>query len=115
MGNLSYQTVYNTIFDTGALVYTITDKSQFTSYKLIYYRIGWGKATTLDMHSKGTIIIKFSDINKVATLKKCYYISQLGINIIAATTLLPDILQVGGNNTLIITKNNIIITKAYIK
>jgi len=60
-------------------------------------------------------MIRFSNTNKLVILRKCYYIPELGINIIAATTLPPDILWIGGNNIMIITKNNNIITKACIK
>ena len=67
------------------------------------------------MQSKGSIIIRFSDTNKLIILRKYYYIPELGINIIAATALPPDILWIGGNNIIIIIKNNNIIIKACIK
>jgi len=60
-------------------------------------------------------MIRFSDTNKLVILRKCYYILELGINIIAAIALPPDILWIGGNNTMIIIKNNNIIIKACIK
>jgi len=60
-------------------------------------------------------MIRFSDINKLVILRKCYYILEFGINIIVATALLPDILWIGGNNIMIIIKNNNIIIKACIK
>ncbi len=48
-------------------------------------------------------------------MKKCFYILELGINIIGALALLLDVFWIGGNNTLIITKNNNIITRGMLK
>ena len=66
----------------------------------------WGEVKTLLVRGEGTCKITFTDTGKEATLRKCFYIPELGINIIGATALPPDILWIGRNNTLVITKNN---------
>jgi len=84
--------VYKFIFDTGASVHVISNKSWFTSYKEINTTVKWGEAKTLLVRGEGTCKITFTDTGKEATLRKCFYIPELGINIIGATALPPDIL-----------------------
>ena len=98
--------IYKFIFNTGVLVHVISNKLQFTSYKEINTTVKWGEVKTLLVRREGTCKITFTDTGKEATLRKCFYIPELGINIISITALPPDILQIGGNNTLIIIKNN---------
>jgi len=68
--------------------------------------VKWGEVKTLLVCGEGICKITFTDIGKEATLRKCFYIPELGINIISAIALPPDILWIGGNNTLVIIKNN---------
>jgi len=103
--------IYKFIFDTGVSVYVICNKSWFTSYKEINTTVKWGEVKTLLVCGEGTCKITFTDTGKEATLRKCFYILELGINIIGATALPLDILWIGGNNTLVIIKNNQVITK----
>ena len=107
--------IYKFIFNTGASVHVICNKSQFTSYKEINTTVKWGKVKTLLVHGEGTYKITFTNTGKEATLRKCFYIPELSINIIGVTTLPLDILQIGGNNTLVIIKNNQVITKGQVK
>jgi len=98
--------VYKFIFDTGVSVYVICNKLWFTFYKEINTTVKWGEVKTLLVRGEGTCKITFTDTGKEATLRKCFYILELGINIIGVTVLLLDILWIGGNNTLVIIKNN---------
>ena len=98
--------IYKFIFNTSVSVYVICNKLQFTSYKEINTTVKWGEVKTLLVRREGICKITFTDTGKEATLRKCFYIPELGINIIGATTLPLDILQISGNNTLIIIKNN---------
>ena len=52
----------------------------------------WGKAKTLLVRREGIYKITFTNTGKEVTLKKCFYIPELSINIISATALPPDIL-----------------------
>jgi len=52
----------------------------------------WGEAKTLLVRGEGTCKITFTNTGKKATLRKCFYISELGINIIGVIALPPDIL-----------------------
>jgi len=54
--------------------------------------VKWGEVKTLLVCGEGICKITFTDTGKEATLRKCFYIPELGINIIGATTLPPDIL-----------------------
>jgi len=54
--------------------------------------VKWGKVKTLLIYGEGTCKITFTDTGKKVTLRKCFYIPELGINIIGATTLPPNIL-----------------------
>jgi len=84
--------IYKFIFNTGILVYVISNKSWFTLYKEINTTVKWGEVKTLLVCGEGTCKITFTDTGKEATLRKCFYIPELGINIISATTLPLDIL-----------------------
>jgi len=84
--------VYKFIFDTGVLVYVICNKLWFTSYKEINTTVKWGEVKTLLVCGEGICKITFTDTGKEATLRKCFYILELGINIIGVTALPPDIL-----------------------
>jgi len=54
--------------------------------------VKWGEVKTLLIYGEGTCKITFTDTGKEATLRKCFYILKLGINIIGVTTLPLDIL-----------------------
>jgi len=84
--------IYKFIFNTGVSVYVICNKSWFTSYKEINTTVKWGEVKTLLVRGEGTCKITFIDTSKEATLRKCFYIPELGINIISATALPLDIL-----------------------
>jgi len=107
--------IYKFIFNTSVSVYVICNKSWFTSYKEINITVKWGEVKTLLVCREGICKITFTDTGKEATLRKCFYIPELGINIIGVTTLPLDILWISGNNTLVITKNNQVITKGKVK
>jgi len=77
--------------------------------------VKWGEAKTLLVRGEGICKITFTNTSKEATLRKCFYILELGLNIISVTALPPDILWIGRNNTLVITKNNQLITKRQVK
>jgi len=54
--------------------------------------VKWGEVKTLLVHGERTCKITFTDTSKKATLRKCFYILELSINIIGVTALPPDIL-----------------------
>jgi len=54
--------------------------------------VKWGEVKTLLVRGEGTYKITFTNTGKEATLRKCFYILELGINIIGVTALPPDIL-----------------------
>ena len=116
--DLDLYSVYNLIkfiFDTGATVHTVTDKSLFITYNTTDKYVSWGKVRTLRIQGEGSCKITFPDTNITVLLRNCYHIPELGINIIGGSALPLDVYWIGNNNTLAITKNNKFITKATMK
>ena len=93
----------------------MTDKSLFITYNTTDKYVSWGKVRTLRIQGEGSCKITFPDTNITVLLRNCYYILELGINIIGGSALLLDVYWIGNNNTLAITKNNKFITKATMK
>jgi len=54
--------------------------------------VKWGEVKTLLIRGEGICKITFTNTGKEVTLRKCFYILELGINIISVTTLPLDIL-----------------------
>jgi len=54
--------------------------------------VKWGEVKTLLVRGEGTCKITFTNTSKEATLRKCFYIPELGINIIGVIILPLDIL-----------------------
>ena len=79
------------IFDTGATVHVISNKSWFSTYKQTDNLVSWGQAKTLRVQGEGSCKIKFIDSNIIVIFRKCYHIPELGINIIAGTALPSDV------------------------
>ena len=103
------------IFDTEVTVYVISNKSWFLTYKQTHNLVSWGQVKTPRVQGEGSCKIKFLDSNIIVIFRKCYYIPELGINIIAGIALPLDVAWIGNNNTLVIIRDNKFITKANIK
>ena len=80
----------NFIVDFGLSVHVISNKDFFYTFKETKKLVLWGKATKKSIIGIRNVLIYFKDSNKKMLFKNCYYMLELGINIISNSVLEGD-------------------------
>ena len=65
----------------------ISNKSLFYSFEKATKTIHWGNAKSAEIKGIGNCYIEFIDLNICILLRNCYYMPELGINLIANLAL----------------------------
>lgn len=95
----------NFILDTGAEVHIITDKSFFHSFIECSKTVSWGTAKSTKIQGYGSCYIQFTDTKEKLLLRNCYYMPELGINLISQSQL-TSLSSYCNTNTVILFRNS---------
>lgn len=99
------------IYDTGATKHIVSNRSLFISYYSINKTVSWGQASSLIVKGCGDIKFHFKNNNKIYILRNCYYIPELGVNLISHSSFSNEISTYLDNKNVYLFKKGEIITK----
>ena len=99
------------ILDTAATKHIVCDRQYLSNYRECNKIVRWGNAKSIQINGFGDLYLKFSSNSKVYLLKDCFYMPQIGMNIISHSELQGNVVSIFSKDTCEIRCDNQIIAK----
>lgn len=99
----------NLLFVTAAIRHVISNKKLFSTFDKCKKTVNWGIAKSIAIIGAGTVNLKFARNMNIYTLKNCFYLLELGINIIRKSEMRVDFISIFTKEKVIIKCQDIVI------
>ncbi|RKF83684.1 hypothetical protein GcM1_156010 [Golovinomyces cichoracearum] len=103
----------NLIIDTAAISHVISKKKLFSTFDKCKKTVNSGSAKSIDIIGAGTVNLKLARNVNLYTPKNCFYMPEIGINIMRQSEMRVDIISIFTKEKAIIKCQNMVIAQGH--